>query len=77
MALECCLKELELKRQQLMHNEQRLLWYNKIQSVRPTIQVMMRVFPERLQQKSLDDLQLDSQVVSIGTESIRLMNHCR
>ena len=77
MTLECCLEELVLKRQQLMHSEQRLIWCNKIQIVRPTIQVMTRVFPERLQQRSLDDLQLDSQVVSIGMESIRIMNHCR
>lgn len=77
MTLECCLKELELKRQQLVPSEQRLMWCNQIQSVRPTIQVMTRVFPESLQQKSLDDLQLDNQVMSIGTESIRIMNQCR
>ena len=76
MALEFYISELEPTKQQLQHYEHKMTWYNQAQTVKPTMQVMTGLV-ENLHQEHQEDSQSNDLFLTIGDESIRIMNQCR
>ncbi|CAB4014180.1 E3 ubiquitin- ligase rnf213-alpha-like, partial [Paramuricea clavata] len=52
MALECCLEQLEPKPKDLRNADNRLIWCNRVQCIRPIIQVMITLIPRPSQQQT-------------------------
>jgi hypothetical protein len=52
MALECCLEQLEPKPRDLENADNRLIWCNRVQCIRPIIQVMITLIPRPLQKQT-------------------------
>ena len=67
--LDYCLKELEPSRKELEHVAGRLVWCNRVQCIRPTIQIMRELFEK--------DLPPDTLVCNFGEVSKHIMRSCR
>jgi hypothetical protein len=78
VALECCLQQLEPKPEDLQNAENRLIWCNRVQSIRPTVQVMKTFISRPAQQQNTGG---NSEEIFhdqlFGDQSARILHNCR
>jgi hypothetical protein len=78
VALECCLQQLEPKPRDLENADNRLIWCNRIQCIRPIIQVMKSLIPRSSQQQiGNGDSEARFHVQLFGERSARHLQNCR
>lgn len=63
-------------RQELEHGDQRSIWCNRVQSIRPAMEVIARLIARPHEEPS-EDPQLDSQVYRIGETTKHTIHNCR
>ena len=55
VAVECCVQQLEPKPEDLENTDNRLIWCNRVQSIRPIVQVMKTLISKPAQHQINDD----------------------
>ena len=77
-ALECCLLQLEPTRKDLENADNRLIWCNRVQSIRPIIQIMKTLISKPSQQQTEDtnsEARFHAQL--FGDRSAHILQNCR
>ena len=78
VALECCLEQLEPKPRDLENADNRLIWCNRVQCIRPIIQIMKNLIPRSSQQQiGNGDSEARFHVQLFGERSVRHLQNCR
>ena len=70
-ALDFCFNDLQPRREELEDNASRLVWCNRVQTIRPTMQIMKELF------KPQKDVAPDTLMCNFGQVSRQLMQSCR
>jgi hypothetical protein len=78
VALECCLEQLEPKPRDLENADNRLIWCNRVQCIRPIIQVMKSLIPRPSQQQiGNGDSEARFHAQLFGEKSAHYLQNCR
>ena len=77
-ALECCLQQLEPKPEDLENTDNRLIWCNRVQCIRPIIQVMKTLISKPFQQQ-VEDTNSEARFPGqlFGDRSDHILQNCR
>ncbi|CAB4035275.1 Hypothetical predicted protein, partial [Paramuricea clavata] len=77
-ALECCLQQLEPISGDLENSDSRLIWCNRVQCIRPVIEVMKGLIPRPSQQQiGNGDSEARSHAQFFGEKSAHYLQNCR
>ncbi|CAB3996228.1 E3 ubiquitin- ligase rnf213-alpha-like, partial [Paramuricea clavata] len=78
VALKCCLEQLEPRREDLKNANSRLVWCNRVQCIRPIIQVMKSLI-SRPSQQQLGNGDSEARFIAqlFGERSVHHLQNCR